>query len=249
METGLLSGKILEKKNVSHNTIFLRLKVSNELKKDDISFFVYIYDANRNLKRPYTPIQWNENEICFIIKIYLRDGVSEYISKLSINDIVYISKPTLKLKYSNKYNNVLMICGGTGITPMLQILKHVENVEKITIISCNTTFNDTLINRDIINCDLKVWHVFSREKKICNSDKNYFINSDENNVFKTHITKEIIEHVTQSEKLKNFDFVYVCGPPGFMNAVSGDKTVDKSQGELTGILKELGYNSNQVYKF
>ena len=81
---------------------------------------------------------------------------------------------------------------------------------------------------------------FSAEKKI---------NSDENNVFKTHITKEIIEHVTQSEKLKNFDFVYVCGPPGFMNAVSGDKTVDKSQGELTGILKELGYNSNQVYKF
>ncbi len=34
-----------------------------------------------------------------------------------------------------------------------------------------------------------------------------------------------------------------------MNAISGDKAKDKSQGELTGILKKLGYAPEQVFKF
>lgn len=40
-----------------------------------------------------------------------------------------------------------------------------------------------------------------------------------------------------------------AGPPPMMNAISGDKAKDKSQGELTGILKQLGYAPEQVFKF
>lgn len=36
---------------------------------------------------------------------------------------------------------------------------------------------------------------------------------------------------------------------GMMNAVSGDKAQDKSQGELIGLLKAMGYSAEQVYKF
>lgn len=35
--------------------------------------------------------------------------------------------------------------------------------------------------------------------------------------------------------------IFVCGPPGMMEAVSGDKSPDKSQGALTGLLKSTGY--------
>jgi hypothetical protein len=38
-------------------------------------------------------------------------------------------------------------------------------------------------------------------------------------------------------------------PAGMMNAVSGDKAPDKSQGELTGLLKAMGYTAEQVCKF
>jgi cytochrome-b5 reductase len=41
----------------------------------------------------------------------------------------------------------------------------------------------------------------------------------------------------------------VCGPPGFMNLVSGDKAKDYTQGPLSGLLKQLGYTENQVFKF
>lgn len=43
--------------------------------------------------------------------------------------------------------------------------------------------------------------------------------------------------------------VLVCGPPGFMEAVSGSKTPDYKQGDVSGILKRLGYNETMVFKF
>jgi len=43
--------------------------------------------------------------------------------------------------------------------------------------------------------------------------------------------------------------VFVCGPPGMMNFVSGGKAPDWSQGEVTGILAELGFTKENVFKF
>ncbi|CAM9866242.1 unnamed protein product [Hapterophycus canaliculatus] len=34
-----------------------------------------------------------------------------------------------------------------------------------------------------------------------------------------------------------------------MNAISGPKNEDKSQGEVNGVLKSLGYSADMVYKF
>lgn len=41
----------------------------------------------------------------------------------------------------------------------------------------------------------------------------------------------------------------VCGPPPMMKALSGDKAEDKSQGPLTGVLKDVGFTESQVFKF
>lgn len=35
----------------------------------------------------------------------------------------------------------------------------------------------------------------------------------------------------------------------FLQALSGEKAKDKSQGELSGVLKAMDYTSEQVYKF
>ena len=44
-------------------------------------------------------------------------------------------------------------------------------------------------------------------------------------------------------------FLQVCGPPGFMAAMSGDKTKDYKQGLVEGLLKAAGYTEDMVYKF
>ena len=45
--------------------------------------------------------------------------------------------------------------------------------------------------------------------------------------------------------------VFVCGPPGMMNATSGPKAKDKSQGEVdpNSLLGKFGFRKDQVFKF
>ena len=65
---------------------------------------------------------------------------------------------------------------------------------------------------------------------------------------KGHVTKELLKTVLPEPKETNFK-VFVCGPPGLYKAVSGPKKSPMEQGELTGMLKDLGYTGEQVYKF
>lgn len=62
-----------------------------------------------------------------------------------------------------------------------------------------------------------------------------------------YITKEVVEKHLPAPQPENL--ILVCGPPGMMNALSGDKLPDKSQGPVTGLLKDMGYDSDTVYKF
>ena len=62
------------------------------------------------------------------------------------------------------------------------------------------------------------------------------------------IGKDLLKTVLPEPKEDNIK-IFVCGPPGLYKAISGPKVSPKDQGELTGILKELGYTKDQVYKF
>ncbi len=63
-----------------------------------------------------------------------------------------------------------------------------------------------------------------------------------------YISKDLLKTVIPEPKAGNIK-VFVCGPPGMYKAVSGAKKSPQDQGELEGILKELGYSKEQVYKF
>ena len=62
-----------------------------------------------------------------------------------------------------------------------------------------------------------------------------------------YITKEMVADLMPAHG--DGSIVFVCGPPPFMRVFSGDKLPDKSQGPLEGILKDLGYTSETVFKF
>ncbi|KAG8763327.1 NADH-cytochrome b5 reductase [Ceratobasidium sp. 423] len=62
------------------------------------------------------------------------------------------------------------------------------------------------------------------------------------------ITKDILKKEIAPASLGNKVMVYVCGPPAQVDAIAGKKDGMK-QGALGGALKELGYTSEQVFKF
>jgi cytochrome-b5 reductase len=43
--------------------------------------------------------------------------------------------------------------------------------------------------------------------------------------------------------------VLVCGPPGMMKHMSGEKKSPADQGDLTGLLADLHYAKAQVFKY
>ncbi len=43
--------------------------------------------------------------------------------------------------------------------------------------------------------------------------------------------------------------VSVCGPMPFYDMLSGRKKSPQEQGELSGLLKQMGYDEKTVYKF
>lgn len=86
---------------------------------------------------------------------------------------------------------------------------------------------------------------------------------------KGRVTKELLKTVL-FEPGKGNNKIFVCGPPGMSRqtlihppicnllinvsagmykAISGGKKSPKDQGELSGILKELGYSKDEVFKF
>ena len=46
------------------------------------------------------------------------------------------------------------------------------------------------------------------------------------------------------------NLITICGPPPMLAAISGNKDKEtKTQGVLSGALKELGYTESDVFKF
>ena len=60
-----------------------------------------------------------------------------------------------------------------------------------------------------------------------------------------YINKALIQQHIAPPSLGEKVKVLVCGPPGQVNAIAGKKDGGK-QGQLGGVLKELGYTEDQV---
>ncbi|KAM0676360.1 hypothetical protein GVAV_000325 [Gurleya vavrai] len=210
--------------------------------KHPISSFVYIYDEETF--RPYTPIFTSDYILKFAIKKYEFGRLSNYLSNLPINSDVKISDPVLKRKYKiNEFKDVLLIAGGTGITPMMQILD-LDQKTNFTLVFCNLSIDDIFL-LDKLNSyeSVKIIHVLA--KKI----ENHKLLQNIEKIIYGLLNNEILEEIAVLEGELLYDFAYVCGPPAFMQIICGEKNVDKSQGKLQGVLKNIGFKENQVYKF
>jgi len=200
--------------------------------------------------RPYTPVTNDKSDkgyFDFIIKDYPTGVMSSHIYHLKKGEKLQVKGPIPKLAYSkNMKKHLGMLAGGTGITPMLQVLEEVlsENDDKthVSLVFANNTEQDIIL-KDRLDALAKKHpnrfevHYVVAQPADAASWKGHtgFINAD---IVKKHIPGPAEDVM-----------VYVCGPPPFYKALSGSKAPDYSQGELDGVLKDLGYTKEQVFKF
>ena len=65
-----------------------------------------------------------------------------------------------------------------------------------------------------------------------------------------YVTKQMLE--AKLPRPSDGSMVFVCGPPPMYKAVCGPKGTPedpKAQGELGGLLKEIGFTKDKVFKF
>ncbi|KAI0299934.1 hypothetical protein BC826DRAFT_1102572 [Russula brevipes] len=207
--------------------------------------------------RAYTPISSpdHEGELVLLIKKYENGVLSKYVhERLKPGDTLAIKGPIPKFLYkANELEHVALIGGGSGITPLYQLLSHAlndpANRTRFTLLYANVSEADILLRDELAALErahpqtFRVVHTLDKPHAGWAGAKGY-VSSE---LIRAHVPP-----AEQGDKVK----VLICGasthpslrPPGQVNAVAGKKDGMK-QGAVGGILKELGYTEDQVFKF
>jgi cytochrome-b5 reductase len=109
------------------------------------------------ISRSYTPISNNldRGRMELLIKCY-PDGklTSKYLANLETGDEVFFRGPKGAMKYSpGMCKKIGMIAGGTGITPMYQLIRaiceHETDTTEISLVYANRTEEDILLRKEL----------------------------------------------------------------------------------------------------
>ena len=197
--------------------------------------------------RPYTPTSPPHavGYLDLVVKTYEKGVMSAHFGRLAVGDQVEMKGPIVKLPYApNTWERVGMVAGGTGITPMLQvidaILSNPADKTKVSLVFANVTEEDILLKPKIdalaeAHADrFDVLYVLDRPPSVWTGGAGF-------------ITAAMLSARLPPPGEKNK--IFVCGPPGMMKVVSGEKVSPKDQGEVLGHLKTLGYDKDMVFKF
>jgi cytochrome-b5 reductase len=110
----------------------------------------------KHIQRSYTPITSDDDlgHFDLMVKSYEKGNISRYLSLLSVGDHVKIKGPKGQFNYRAGLSTHLgMIAGGTGITPMLQIVraivKNPHDHTHVALIYANVSFDDILLKEEI----------------------------------------------------------------------------------------------------
>ncbi|KAI9434131.1 ferredoxin reductase-like C-terminal NADP-linked domain-containing protein [Lactarius psammicola] len=112
--------------------------------------------GGKEIMRSYTPTSSDDDlgHFDLLIKSYEKGNISRYVSFLKIGDKIRVKGPKGQFNYTPTLSREIgMIAGGTGITPMLQIiraaLKNPQDRTKLSLIYANVNYEDILLKKEL----------------------------------------------------------------------------------------------------
>ncbi|KAJ9465238.1 NADH-cytochrome b5 reductase 2 [Diplonema papillatum] len=243
---------LLAKKQVSHDSQLLTFGLPS---KDHVMGMTvascvvtkFTDSKGEDVIRPYTPVSrvGDKGTFDLLVKKYPNGKMGTHLHDLKEGESIALKGPFKKIQInSNEHPAIGMVAGGTGITPMYQVVRHLlddpTDKTQLSLIFANRSEADILMKAELDDMlakydRLKVFYVLDSASSSWNGGVG-------------HINAQML---TQNLPAPGKGKVLVCGPPGMMKHVSGDKDTTKqppTQGDVTGLLKELGYTSDDVYK-
>ncbi|KAI9007257.1 hypothetical protein BC832DRAFT_591840 [Gaertneriomyces semiglobifer] len=250
--------QLLEVTDVNHNTKRFRFALpegSTELGLPTASCVVtkFVKGTKPDGKpdaviRPYTPIEdpaeGFTGHFDLIIKQYPNGPMSNHIFSLKPGETLDIKGPILKHQYKpNEFKHIGLLAGGTGITPMIQLIQRIlvnpEDKTKISLVFANIAEEDILL-KDYFD-SLAKKHPDQFELRYFLEKPPMVWRGGEGYINET-VIKEACPKPGEGK-------VFICGPNQMLASISGTKAPDFTQGQIGGLLKKLGYKEQDVYKF
>jgi cytochrome-b5 reductase len=197
--------------------------------------------------RPYTPISTNALVGAFdlLVKNYEDQGrMSTHLCSMPVGDTIDFKHIPFNVKIQAPFphKRIGMIVGGTGITPMIQALHAVLGdeaapTEKVSMVYGSRHSKD-ILGKEMLDAwegdKLEVTHVLSNEPT-----------DSEWKGLRGFITANLLKEKLPAPDGKEDVIIFVCGPPIMYDIFCGPR----SDPEVTGVLAELGYTKEQVFKF
>ncbi|KAG6901850.1 hypothetical protein C0995_007236 [Termitomyces sp. Mi166 len=213
----------LEKKIVvSHNTAIYRFTLPH--KQDVLGLPVGQHISvsaeinGKDIVRSYTPISNDDDRGYFdlLIKSYEKGNVSRHFAQLKLGDNIRVKGPKGNFQYyPGIADHISMIAGGTGITPMIQIiraaLRNPFDKTTVTLIYANVNEEDILLKDDleelldVHEAKFKIFYVLNNPPSGWKGGVGF--------VTKEHIKEHLPNPATTNSKL------LICGPPPMVGAM------------------------------
>lgn len=236
--------------------------------------YKYGVQAAEQVFRFYTPVTANHTKGYFDVIVKRKQGgaMTKHLFGMHIGDKLLFRSVSFKMLYkANKWKQVGMIGGGTGFTPMLQVIRHAlteplrdeqGNLDqtKLSFLFCNRTEKHILLKGLFDDLAVRFPDRFRMYYTIdqCVDPKSW-------NGFVGFVTPEMIRETMPSPTEKD-SIILVCGPDHLLHHVAGtpmQTMASMSSGlnvqpvapdlnnlvGLGGVLGSMGYNGDQVYRF
>lgn len=170
-----------------------------------------------SVSRSYTPVSNNADVgiLELVIKVY-PDGklTSKYLAGLEVGDEVLFRGPKGAMRYHpDLCKRVGMIAGGTGITPMFQLIRAIceddRDLTKVSLIYANRSEGDILLREELDTFARRYPKNFEVYYMLDQPPADWKYGSG-------YVTKELM-----AEKLPAAGAdtkIMLCGPPGMVNA-------------------------------
>ncbi|CAN3376844.1 hypothetical protein DIURU_001624 [Diutina rugosa] len=231
--------ELIDKTIVSRNSAIYRFKLRRDDEVLDIPpghNVACCFDIDgKDEIRYYSPIS-NEFDAGFfdiLVKSYPRGLVSSRFAQLKEGQTVKFRGPVGKLDYvPNMAKRLGLVAGGSGITPILQVLTAIITNPKdhtdVDLIYANDTENDILLKNEIDQIAerwpgdrLRVFYTLTKPPADWNGGVGY-------------VSRDMMEEHLPAADDENQ--LFICGPPEMKKSVKE-------------FASELGWNSNNVFCF
>ncbi len=212
---------LIEKKKVSHNATLYTfgLPRAKDILGLPVGQHIQITSEinGKKVVRSYTPTSLDEDtkgSFQLLIKVYPNGNVSRYVDGLEIGESIEVKGPKGFFTYTpNMVSSLSMIAGGTGITPMYQIIKAIcnnpDDKTEINLLYANVSEEDILLKKELdelskIHNNIHIYYVLNKPPENWTGGSG-FISKD--------LMAEKLPSPSDDSKL------LLCGPPPMVSAL------------------------------